>query len=399
MAKRMTILIRPTPDGSWIGGAIYFRNLIESIALSAAGRGIEVRIVLVYEDSARVPSSDRLFDSKLIRAFASDFDPAQAEAEEKSAMRELDVEPAVRRRAIRYRLLARHYEADFLFPYLPRFANELSCRFAAWIPDLQHVILPQFFSAEELELRDLQFSNAANYADAIVLSSNSAREDFTTRFGTPTGKLEVIRFYTLPDPAWYEKDFVETAAKYMIPGDYFMVCNQLWIHKNHAKVIEALSLLKSEGLEPTVVFTGGLTDSRKDGVADEFLQLASQAGVWNQCRILGVLPRIEQIQLLRGACKVIQPSLFEGWSTVVEDCRALGKDLLVSDLKVHREQDVPGSTFWDPEDASALARFMRETLQFPPPYSKEREASAYSAARTKASDCGDRFLSMVEDLA
>ena len=35
---------------------------------------------------------------------------------------------------------------------------------------------------------------------------------------------------------------------------------------------------------------------------------------------------------------VAQPSLFEGWSTIVEDAKTLGKPIFVSDLPVHREQ-------------------------------------------------------------
>ncbi len=35
---------------------------------------------------------------------------------------------------------------------------------------------------------------------------------------------------------------------------------------------------------------------------------------------------------------VVQPSHFEGWSTLVEDAKTLGKPLFVSNLPVHREQ-------------------------------------------------------------
>jgi hypothetical protein len=38
------------------------------------------------------------------------------------------------------------------------------------------------------------------------------------------------------------------------------------------------------------------------------------------------------------ALAIIQPSLFEGWSTVVEDVKAMNQHIIVSDLNVHRDQ-------------------------------------------------------------
>ncbi len=61
--------------------------------------------------------------------------------------------------------------------------------------------------------------------------------------------------------------------------------------------------------------------------------------------------------LLAHAVAVINPSRFEGWSSSVEEAKALGKPLIVSDIPVHREQ-VAGRTTADlfgVDDADALA--------------------------------------------
>ena len=50
---------------------------------------------------------------------------------------------------------------------------------------------------------------------------------------------------------------------------------------------------------------------------------------------------------MRKAMAVIQPSLFEGWSTVVEDARALGKPMILSDFPVQIEQDPPSSDYFE----------------------------------------------------
>jgi glycosyltransferase involved in cell wall biosynthesis len=66
------------------------------------------------------------------------------------------------------------------------------------------------------------------------------------------------------------------------------------------------------------------------------------------------VPRADLVQLARGALAVVQPSQFEGWSTIVELARSLGRPVLLSDLAVHREQ-LPAGPFFARHSAEALA--------------------------------------------
>jgi len=56
----------------------------------------------------------------------------------------------------------------------------------------------------------------------------------------------------------------------------------------------------------------------------------------------------------------VQPSLFEGWSTVVEDARALGKPIVLSDIPVHLEQQIPGAHVFSAPSAEALRQRLVE---------------------------------------
>ncbi len=63
---------------------------------------------------------------------------------------------------------------------------------------------------------------------------------------------------------------------------------------------------------------------------------------------------------MQNSLAIIQPSSFEGWSTVVEDAKALNQNIIVSDIAVHREQ-LPGhSYFFMPTDFVNLGRYMEE---------------------------------------
>jgi hypothetical protein len=65
---------------------------------------------------------------------------------------------------------------------------------------------------------------------------------------------------------------------------------------------------------------------------------------------------------MRRSLALIQPSLFEGWSTVVEDARLLGKKIILSDISVHVEQNPPLSTFFTPSSHIELATIIEEAL-------------------------------------
>ncbi|MEA3273354.1 MAG: glycosyl transferase, partial [Patescibacteria group bacterium] len=58
---------------------------------------------------------------------------------------------------------------------------------------------------------------------------------------------------------------------------------------------------------------------------------------------------------MRHCVSVINPSLFEGWSSTVEEAKSIGKNLILSDLAVHREQNPPNSIYFNPHNPRDLA--------------------------------------------
>ena len=78
----------------------------------------------------------------------------------------------------------------------------------------------------------------------------------------------------------------------------------------------------------------------------------------NEIKFLGFIPREDQLNLIKISLGVIQPSLFEGWSTVIEDAKALEKFIFASDLPVHREQAQTNIEFFDPLEPNSLAKLL-----------------------------------------
>lgn len=246
-----------------------------------------------------------------------------------------------------------------------------------WIPDFQHRHLPRFFPERELAERDALFSSIGRSADVVVLSSEAARRDVMAFYGVPRERTFVLPFCTVGEDDWYAGDVAAVQARHGIAPGYLMCCNQFWAHKDHLTLFRALARLRAEGVVPQLVCTGGTDDYRDPKHFPMLLRALDRLGIAEQVRILGLIDRRDQIQLLRGADAVVHPSLFEGWSTVVEDARALGKTIVLSDIDVHLEQDPPHGHTFRAGDPADLARALQEAQgDFTPTAGTPRETQA-----------------------
>src|SRR4029079_3968968 len=107
---------------------------------------------------------------------------------------------------------------------------------------------------------------------------------------------------------------------------------------------------------PTLVLATGNTDDHRQ--PDHYAKLqerVARSGVKDLFRVLGIVPYRDLMGLMVHSLAVINPSLFEGWSTTVEEAKSVGKRIIVSDLPVHREQAPSGGIFFDPHNAENLA--------------------------------------------
>jgi len=109
-----------------------------------------------------------------------------------------------------------------------------------------------------------------------------------------------------------------------------------------------------------------------------------ELGIADQIHILGMIPRIDQIQLLRRCLLAVQPSLFEGLSLMVCETRALGKPILLSDLAVHAEHEY-GVLFdrYSPSDLAVKMVSMVAIASPGPDCAQELAVKAEAASRVR----------------
>ncbi|HEY9642514.1 MAG TPA: glycosyltransferase [Coleofasciculaceae cyanobacterium] len=349
MISALRIGIWISEAGSWFGGISYIENLVRAIATLPE----QPKLALVC--TSRTRQYLELFQSidALVDQFICLTQPNVWETEAEASFSSTTCQT--------YAQLFEHI--DFLYPCLQAIdATASSYPHACWIPDFQHVDLPQLFLQEDIDERNALFSEIAVRSPLLVLSSQHTAQKFQTLYPDSKTIRRILSFHTLPEPQWYEPDPVETVEKYQLPDRFFICNNQFWQHKGHAVLFDAVAQLRHSGQAVAVVCTGDTSDYRNIGYFQQLEQQIRDLGLSDLVYILGAIPRSDQIQLMRQSLAIVQPSNYEGWSTIVEEAQALGKPIVLSDFPVHLEQNPDRAIYFSQGDAQALSTALAEAL-------------------------------------
>ena len=335
-------------DRSWMGAINYFRNLFDALNACPESGISPVGIVSPRVDHSIVGTFSlpeihhtRWADEadwrwKLRRAFAL------------GAGRDWILE----------RMLE-HMEVDLL-----SHVSYLGCRARLpslpWIPDFQELYLPEFFTESQLAVRNKINQRLVRHAPHLLLSSEHAREGLAMISQPAADRAHVLPFVVGVPSLENLPTRQELESRHGPLGNYFFLPNQFWVHKNHQMVLQALAFVRRQGKPLKVIATGNLEDYRQPGHGQRILRLASELGIEQDFQVLGMVPYSDLMGLMAQAVAVINPSLFEGWSTTVEEAKSMGKAVLLSDIAVHREQQPERGRYFSPQGHEQLAELMLE---------------------------------------
>jgi glycosyltransferase involved in cell wall biosynthesis len=377
----------------WMGGALYIRNLAHVLSdLPAAERP---RIVILTDGGLDAGLPRALFNEAAVEGI---FDPAGTPLAVKPALAPLILDAAGKPDSAR--ITAVLDGASAIFPVLRSMFNPRTA--LHWIPDFQHKYLPEMFDATEIANRDTEFRIMTHSRLFVLVSSEAGRADLVRFYPTATAKTYVWHFTSALDPTAAPP--TDPRPAFGLPARYLFAPNQFWKHKDHRTLFQAMAILRDRGCDAVLACTGRAVDARHPAYADELQRFVADRAIADRVRFLGVVPDTTLRELFRHAAAVVQPSLFEGWSTVVEDAKATGRPIILTDLPVHREQAEDAGpfgsfTFFSPGDAPALADAIEAAWPGlsagPDPVT---EAGAAARRRLSAQSSARRFMAIMADM-
>ena len=341
---------------NWTGGYNYLINLFRAISTHEAnritpvlfvGRDININDVEVFSSISGVEViRSPLFNRK--RRYLSLF------------------ETLLLGRSTAVTDLLNKNHVDIVFEAAQFFGWRLGIPALAWIPDFQHKYLRHMFSISAYWKRDLGFRAQIIGGRHIMLSSEDARNDCEKFYPASIGKTHVVRFAVSSASRISTKDAREIADSYNLPKYFFILPNQFWKHKNHTVVINALNFLKKRGESVVVAVPGKQFDPRDPGYFSQIQTRVIELGLENEFRLLGLIPYNHLLALISASAALINPSKFEGWSTTVEEAKALGVPMILSDLRVHIEQAGNNATYFNTDSPTQLADLLLKQISCPP---------------------------------
>jgi len=261
---------------------------------------------------------------------------------------------------------AGHHGIDVFLPAIFPLDNAVEQPWFGYIYDFQHRHLGHLFSEQEIRNRDRVFAEMLTCAKRVIVNSRDTANDARRFMPQSKATLITLPFSASPHLEWLKPDPTFRASDYKVGDKYFIVCNQFWQHKDHVTALRAFAQLRDVD-DLQLVCTGAMEDNRNLGYIDSLLKESRDLGIEAKLRFTGLIPKRHQIELLKGAIALIQPTLFEGGpgGGAVYDSVSLGVPSIVSDIAVNREVDDPTVTFFKAGNPDALAEAMRQALRTP----------------------------------
>jgi glycosyltransferase involved in cell wall biosynthesis len=216
--------------------------------------------------------------------------------------------------------------------------------YAVTLHDTQHLDLPALFPRGERMFRALAYRRSARGAQTVIVPSEFVR-------GRAVELLEL-------EPARVRAIHWGIDLDELSPGDaprepFLLYPARPWPHKNHARLYEALALLRRGRPELRLVLTGqGDYGRLPEGVEAR-----------------GLVRRAELVDLYRRASALVFPSLYEGFGQPPLEAMACGCPVAASDAASLPEVCGDAARLFDASDPAAIAAAVDDVLAAPETWS------------------------------
>jgi glycosyltransferase involved in cell wall biosynthesis len=221
------------------------------------------------------------------------------------------------------------------------------------IYDFQHKYYPSFFTIKERILREITFS-VSKRANMLVCESSFVKRDIEKFLKIPEERIRVI---TSPPPKYIQKiniggqDVINVKRKYDLPERYIFYPAQFWFHKNHIKLLEALSLLRNKY---NTIVSLILVGSKKNNF-DNVMKAIEKLNLERQVKYLGYVPDEDMPYLYKLSTALVMPTLFESVSMPIWEAFYLGVPVVSSNVCALPEQVGDAGLLFDPFNIEDMA--------------------------------------------
>ena len=247
---------------------------------------------------------------------------------------------------------------DLIFPLQDKI-NKKNFKSLGYIFDLQHIDLPNYFRSHDIKTRNRDFRYLIKNSDGILVNSLFVKKGLLKKFNILPKKINTIPFL----PYIYDttkKNNFDVKNKYNIRNNYFLICNHFWKHKNHELVFKTFSKIQRKIKNLDLICTGVTHDSRFPLYFKSLIKKYDYLIKNKKIQILDLVPRSDQLELIKNCLAMIQPSLYEGGPGGFSSYEAIcfKKKILLADIKINKEIKYENAFFFKNNSSENLQKKM-----------------------------------------
>ena len=227
------------------------------------------------------------------------------------------------------------------------------------IHDLTHLIYPEFLPFKLVHLYfKFIFWFVSKRADKIITVSESTKRDLLRLCKTDESKITVI-------PLGVGSEFIQKSTneieylyeKFNIPRDkkILLYVGNLLPHKNLNKLLEGFAQMKGRE-NCRLLLVGKAFDGRTEATREKDL------GIEELTIHTGMVSQEDLVNIYNLANLFVLPSLYEGFGLPVLEALACGTPVICSNTSSLPEVGGNVAKYFDPQDASSIARALENSI-------------------------------------
>jgi len=219
--------------------------------------------------------------------------------------------------------------------------------------DLQEKYYPRNFSFAQRIWRDFVNKSLSRAADGIICESSHVKSDIQRFLAVDPSKITVIP--APPGPSLFSEhvdsaEFKQGVSKAMLPAQYLFYPAQFFPHKNHMRLVEALSLVLRTYPQCHLLLTG-----QKKYEFRRVMARVAELGIEDRVTHLGYVDTDMLAIVYLRATLVVVPTLFESISIPVYEAFRLGVPVSASNVVALPEQIGDAGVLFDPFSVADMA--------------------------------------------
>lgn len=229
------------------------------------------------------------------------------------------------------------------------------------IHDLSYIRVPAAAYPALKAYLDSVVPRSVKRAAHLVVNSQATKADIVELYGVNPDKITPLTFGISPifKPSTQPRSAV-TALFPALERPFILAVGTVQPRKNYIRLIEALKIIRQNGLDVNLVIVGG-----KGWLSDPIYQAAQHPDMASSVHLLGHVGDEELSLLYSHAACFAMPSLYEGFGLPILEAMACGTPVITSNSSSLPEAAGDAGLLCDPYNvesiAAALTRILTDT--------------------------------------